>query len=331
MIRLANAPCSWGTLEFEGVGGARIEYAQMLDELKDTGYVGTELGDWGFMPSDPDVLRSELQQRALAMVGAFVQGPFRDRDAWADVAERAVRTARLIRAVAEDCPNARLPFLILADENGGDPIRTALAGRATPEVALSDDGMRTFAAGVEGVARAVHDATGLRTAFHAHCAGFVETPDETARLLDLTDPNVVGLVLDTGHYTYGSGANDPAAALAGLERFGERVLHVHFKDCHPDVADRARAECWDYFRALREGVFCELGQGCVDFPSVVAWLHAHDYAGWIVVEQDVLPGLGAPKESARRNREYLASLGLDGPGVVLERRAGRISHTSRIL
>src|SRR5215212_4601654 len=269
MIRLANAPCSWGTLEFEGVGGARIEYAQMLDELKDTGYVGTELGDWGFMPSDPDVLRSELQQRALAMVGAFVQGPFRDRDAWADVAERAVRT--------------------------------------------------------------VHDATGLRTAFHAHCAGFVETPDEMARLLDLTDPNVVGLVLDTGHYTYGSGANDPAAALAGLERFGERVLHVHFKDCHPDVADRARAECWDYFRALREGVFCELGQGCVDFPSVVAWLHAHDYAGWIVVEQDVLPGLGAPKESARRNREYLASLGLDGPGVVLERRAGRISHTSRIL
>jgi inosose dehydratase len=32
--------------------------------------------------------------------------------------------------------------------------------------------------------------------------------------------------------------------------------------------------------------------------------------GWIVVEQDVLPGMGTPKESAQRNREYLKSIGL---------------------
>jgi inosose dehydratase len=265
------------------------------------------------------------------MVGAFVQGSFRDRAAWASVEERAVRTARLIRAVAEEGPDGQLPFLILADENGSDAIRTALAGRATPALALSDDDWWTFAAGVERVARAVRAATGLRTAFHGHCAGFVETPDETARLLDLTDPDLVGLVLDTGHYTYGSGANDPAAALAGLERFGDRILHVHFKDCHPDVADRARTERWDYFRALREGVFCELGQGCVEFPGVVDWLRAHGYAGWIVVEQVVLPGLGAPRDSALRNRAYLASLGLGGGSVTLERQSGGAPHTRRIL
>jgi inosose dehydratase len=262
------------------------------------------------MPTEPEALRAELQRRDLAMVGAYVQGQFRDQDAHAAVAERAVRTARLIRSVAEDGPGGQLPFLILADENGRDPVRTREAGRATPEMGLSDGEWQTFAAGVQHVARAVHDATGLRTAFHSHCAGFVETPDETARLLDLTDPEVVGLVLDTGHYTYGSGANDPSGALAGLKRFGERVLHVHFKDCQPEVAARARAEGWEYFQALREGVFCELGQGCVDFPSIIAWLRERDYAGWIVVEQDVLPGLGAPRESARRNRQYISRLGL---------------------
>ena len=50
-IRIANAPCSWGTLEFEGLKGERIGYEQMLDELVETGYAGTELGDWGFMPT----------------------------------------------------------------------------------------------------------------------------------------------------------------------------------------------------------------------------------------------------------------------------------------
>ncbi|HWQ14307.1 MAG TPA: TIM barrel protein, partial [Roseiflexaceae bacterium] len=96
----------------------------------------------------------------------------------------------------------------------------------------------------------------------------------------------------------------------GLERFGERIWYVHFKDCAPAVAERARAEGWDYFTAVRHGLFCELGRGAVDFPAVAAWLRARGYRGWITVEQDVLPGMGAPRESARRNREYLASIGL---------------------
>jgi inosose dehydratase len=244
------------------------------------------------------------------MVGAYVQGQFRDPAAWADVEARAVRTAKLLRAVAEEGPTARLPYVILADANGSDPVRTLNAGRTTPSMALTDDEWRSFTTGVEQVARAVHAAIGLRTAFHSHCAGFVETPDETARLLELTDPDLVGLVLDTGHYTYGSGSNDPGAARAGLERFWDRVWHVHFKDCQPTVADRARAEGWDYNRAIQEGVFCELGEGGVDFPGVVALLRERGYAGWIVVEQDVLPGMGSPRESARRSREYLAGLGL---------------------
>jgi inosose dehydratase len=110
----------------------------MLDEFAEAGYVGTELGDWGFMPTDPAVPRAELRCRELSMVGAFVQGAFRDPDAHAAFRERAVWTARLMRAVAEDGPGGQPPFLILADENGGDPVRTREAGRATPEMALDE-------------------------------------------------------------------------------------------------------------------------------------------------------------------------------------------------
>src|ERR1051326_4844949 len=121
-----------------------------------------------------------------------------------------------------------------------------------------------FAAGADRVARAVLDETGLRTVFHHHCAGYVETADEIARLLELTDPKTVGLVFDTGHYTYGAGH---ARVVEALERFADRVWYVHFKDCDAAVAARARAEGWDYFTALRHGVFCELGKGSVDFRS----------------------------------------------------------------
>ena len=73
---------------------------------------------------------------------------------------------------------------------------------------------------------------------------------------------------------------------------------------------RAAAEGWDYFQSVGNGVFCELGRGCVDFPATTEELRRRNYTGFITVEQDVLPGMGAPKESARRNREYLKTLGL---------------------
>ena len=116
-----------------------------------------------------------------------------------------------------------------------------------------------------------------------------------------------GLVLDTGHYTYGSGSNDPEVMLECLDLFAERIWYMHF---HPEIADRACSEGWDYFEAIRRGVFCELGQGCVDFPSVLSRLKKQDYDGWVVVEQDVLPGMGSPKQSAQRSREYLRAQGI---------------------
>jgi inosose dehydratase len=95
----------------------------------------------------------------------------------------------------------------------------------------------------------------------------------------------------------------------GMKAYKDRIWHVHFKDCHPNIAERSRAEKWDYFTSVRNGIFCELGKGDVDFARVKEELQRNGYKGWIVVEQDVLPGMGKPKESARRNREYLAGIG----------------------
>jgi inosose dehydratase len=212
-----------------------------------------------------------------------------------------VKTARLLAAVA----TRPAPYLVLADDNGSVARRTQCAGRIPAQDGLSPAEWEVFAAGAEAVASAVLAETGLRTVFHHHCAGYVETPDEIAALLQRTDPAKLGLVFDTGHYTYGSGGADVVQA---LERFRDRVWYIHLKDCHPNPATQARTAGWDYFTALRHGIFCELGQGSVDFPAVLRRLAEWDYQGYLLVEQDVLPGMGAPAESARRNRQYLASI-----------------------
>jgi inosose dehydratase len=299
MIRIANAPCSWGVLEFE-LEGKAPDYVQVLDEMQQTGYTGSELGDWGFMPTDPQVLKAEIGRRGFAIPGAFVPVLLKDRSRHQAGIEVAVKTARLLR----DAGNTNA-FIVLADENGSVPERTKNAGRVTPAMGLSNDEWQVFAEGANALARTVKAETGLRTVFHHHAAGYVETPDEVATLMAKTDPEVVGLVLDMGHWMFGGG--DPVTA---LRTHASRIWHVHFKDCSKALADRARAEHWDYFASVRHGVFCELGKGSVDFPGVVRELKAMRYSGWIVVEQDVLPGMGKPKECAQHNIDYIKTLGL---------------------
>jgi inosose dehydratase len=298
MIRVANAPCSWGVLEF-ALEGEAAGYTRVLDEMRLAGYCGTELGDWGFMPTDPAVLKRELQERQLALVGAFVPVDFSKRECHPAGAETALRAARLLAAVGES------PFIVLADDNGRDPLRTRNAGRIRPQHGLSAESWAVFAAGVQDIARLVRAETGLRCAFHHHCAGFVETPDEVHQLLSRTDPGLVGLCFDTGHYTFGGGD-----AVEGIRRHADRIWHVHFKDHHPLLAAQARRSGWDYFESVRRGIFCELGKGEIAFPAVLAELEEIGYSGWVVVEQDVLPGMGSPAESAARNRAYLRGLGL---------------------
>ena len=302
MVRLGNAPCSWGVIEGidEGGEGEDGGYRRVLDEMRETGYDGTELGEWGFMPTEPARLQEELGARDLALIGSWVSVFLHDQGRHEQSARDAVRTARQLAAVGgAEC------VVVLGNDPYGDPMRTAHAGRITPDMGMDDAAWAVFADGATGVARAVRDETGLRTVFHHHIGTWVETPEETRRLMDMTDPALLGLCFDTGHWQFAGG--DP---VAGIEEYAGHIWHAHFKDCAPDIAARSRVEGWDGVTSVGHGVFCELGKGGVPFPAVRDALDRAGYGGWIVVEQDGLPGMGAPKESARRNREYLASIGL---------------------
>jgi inosose dehydratase len=299
-IKVANAPCSWGALEFE-LEGKSLGYEQVLDEIAETGYIGTELGDWGFMPTDPQELNKEIDKRKLALIGAFVPVALADETAHKAGVKKALKVAGLMyEAGYKDA------FIVLADENGSVEERTINAGRIKANQSLSGEQMKTFAAGAEKIATAVKANYNMRTVFHHHCAGYIETPEEIDALMNATNPELVGLCFDTGHYRFGGG-KDP---LQAFEKHWSRIWHVHFKDFAPEVAEKAVLCNWDYFESVKNGVFCELGKGDVNFKAIKDFLNHKSYNGWIVVEQDVLPGMGDPKQCAKNNRNYLRSIDL---------------------
>lgn len=299
-IKIANAPCSWGALEFD-LEGKSLEYQQVLDEMQETGYSGTELGDWGFMPTDPGALHTEMAKRNFQLLGAFVPVALKHPKTHEAGVEKALQTAGLMYEAGY-----RNAFIVLADENGTVEYRTKHAGRIKTGDGMHAEEMDIFAAGAEKVAKAVKDQFGMRTVFHHHCAGYIETPAEIEALLERTNPEYLGLCFDTGHFSFGGGSNH----VAFLNRHYSRIWHVHFKDFSEEVAKKATENNWDYFTSVANGVFCELGKGCVDFEAVKTELEKLGYNGWIVVEQDVLPGMGNPKQCAMNNRKYLQGIGL---------------------
>ena len=298
MIQIANAPCSWGVIE--NTEGERKTYLDVINEMSAAGYVGTELGDWGFMPTDPDLLIPELKERNLQMLGSWVTVRLYDADYHQAGIDQAVKTAKLLKAVGGD-----RAMVIIGDDHSTLPSRHDKSGRITPDMMLDEAGWESYAAGAMAVAKAVKEATGLRCALHPHGATHVETMPEIEKFLSMTDPELIGIVFDTGHCMLGQG--DPAAA---LRKFADRVWHVHFKDFDPAVMDQADANGWGYQQLIANAIFPELGKGAVDFPAVYAALQEIGYDDWIVVEQDMLMGMGSPAESAKRNREYIRSLGL---------------------
>jgi inosose dehydratase len=202
--------------------------------------------------------------------------------------------------VAELLSQSGAPLVVLADEMSD--ARMAVSGRVDEaRDGMSDaqwDGAARLLARVSAECR----ERGLSAVFHHHAGTFVETPKEIARLCEATDAALLGLCLDTGHYTFGGG--DPVDA---VRLYGSRIRHLHLKDVQLSVLEAARRDGVGFLEAVRRGVFCELGEGSVDLRRVTSDLSAVGYSGWALVEQDVdTRNSGVkPFESARRSREYL--------------------------
>jgi inosose dehydratase len=295
-IRIGNAPCSWG-VEFAG-DPRNPPWRSVLTECAAAGYTGIELGPIGYMPEDPGVLGAALAEEGLTLIGGVVFRPFHDPAKWSEVVDAAERTCKALVS-----HGAR--HLVLIDSIS--PRRAPTAGRASEAEQMDAAEWAAFRDRIVTVARIGAEVYGLTVSIHAHAAGFIDFEPELERLLSEVDESLLKICFDTGHHSYAG--FDPVAF---MKRHIGRISYMHFKDIDPDVKARAIANRTGFYDACGQGIFCNLGEGDVDFPAVRQVLLDAGFDGWCTVEQDCDPTLDVnPADDARANREYLSSIGFN--------------------
>ncbi len=293
-IRIANAPCSWG-VEFADDPRNPL-WMQVLDDCVAAGYTGIELGPVGYMPEDASVLSDALASRGLTLVAGVVFRAFHDPAQWDDVLDGARRTAKALTAHGAK-------HMVLIDSIS--PRRAPTAGRPAEAERMDADEWHAFAGRFRDVAKLGSEEYGLDVSLHPHAAGFMDFEEETERLLGEIDPAHLKLCFDTGHAAYAG--YDPVDF---MRRHIDRISYMHFKDIDPAVKADAIANRTGFYDACAQGIFCNLGDGEVDFPAVRELLVGSGFEGWCTVEQDCDPeGDTSPVSDARANRDYLKTVG----------------------
>ena len=293
-IRIGNAPCSWG-VEFPN-DPRNPPWRTVLKENAAAGYTGIELGPVGYMPEDPAELAEALAEHELTLIGGVVFRAFHDPDQWDDVLDGAVRTCKALRAHGAE-------HLVLIDSIS--PRRAPTAGRVDEAEQMEPAEWSAFRDRIARVAKMGVEEYGLKVGMHAHAAGFIDFEPELERLLDEIDEGILKICFDTGHHSYAG--YDPVAF---MERHIGRISYMHFKDIDPKVKAEVIANRTGFYDACGQGIFCNLGEGDVDFPAVRKILLDAGFEGWCTVEQDCDPTLDiSPVDDARANRTYLESIG----------------------
>lgn len=286
---VAGAPVSFGVFELTPDGAPTMGADEMLDTLAEAGYGGIDLGPAGFL-GDGDVLRNRLTSRGFDLAGGWVQLPFSDDEAFEASLPRLQKALRVFSDAAATGAG-RLPLPTLADD--GSAARVASPGRGEEVDPLPDAAWERLYANVEQAAVIVRRA-GFEPTFHHHAGTFVESPAEIDRFLAHVD---VGLTLDTGHLFIAGG--DPVEA---VERWGERINHLHLKDVDLTELRRVLALGGGMNEVWSSGSFVAFGRGDIDLRAVMTAMDERDYDGWIVVEQDVLNGPDISLDQFRTSR-----------------------------
>jgi inosose dehydratase len=301
----ASAPDSWGVLDYPGPSWEQ-SYETMLDEMVQAGYQGSELGPYGFFPTDPKILQPQLEKRRLKLLASFVPVKMTDPAAGKAAIER-------IRKVGNLLATLKAPFLVMADDQS--PERNAFSGRTyEKDCPVLNAAQWKHVGNIVAEAEKVANEFGLDLVFHPHVATYVETPEECEKFYDATSHTNVGLCLDTGHCVYGHGDSVKEA-----EKYKSKLRYVHIKDCDAAVLNEARRNKWNFEEAIAHKVFTVIGKGNIDFPAFFRTLVKNGYSGWSVVEQDVTFGNTPipPAQSVAASLKYLRGVVKD-----LDRAAG---------
>ncbi|AXG82490.1 sugar phosphate isomerase/epimerase family protein [Streptomyces paludis] len=292
-IRVGSAPDSWGVWFPDDP--QQVPWQRFLDEVAEAGYEWIELGPYGYLPSDPERLRAETAKRGLKVSAGTVftglhHGPAVWEKTWAHVADIAALTQEMGAEHLVVIPS------FWRDDKTGEVLEDST---------LTPQQWRDLTAQTERLGREVRDRYGLSIVVHPHADTHIDSEENVNRFLDATDPDLVSLCLDTGHYAYCGGDS-----VKLIETYGERIGYLHLKQVDPEILADVVANEVPFGPAVGRGVMCEPPTGVPALEPVLAAAAKLDVDLFAIVEQDMYPcPPDKPLPIATRTRQFLRSCG----------------------
>jgi inosose dehydratase len=294
-ITLGTAPDSWGVWHPDDP--LQVPWNRFLDEVVEAGYQWTELGPYGYLPTDPARLRDELDRRGLRVAG---------QTGFAGLHRPGTFDASLaaFRPIVELLTATGARHFIYLPELYRDDV----TGEHLEPYDLDRDAWKSLVDGVSRMGRVLAEEYGVSLVFHPHADSHVDTQERVERFLEDTDPTYVSTCLDVGHIAYCGGDN-----LVLIAKYPERIGYVHLKQASPEVIAEVEKENLSFAEAVRRGAMVEPPAGIPAMPPVLAALGELDRELFAIVEQDLYPcEPDVPLPIATRTREYFNQCGL-GP------------------
>lgn len=287
-VNIGISPIAWQNDDLPDLTAA-YTMEQALKEAREIGYTGVERGQR--MPGDTEGLRAYLDGSDIALCGGWCSG--------ASLINDFATERDAVREQVEQFVALNSPCIVYAECS--NTIQTQAGTPVNDRPKLSKDEVLAYAAKITELAKWMADR-GMPMAYHHHMGTIIESEDDVNWLMEGAGPEV-NLCFDAGHLLFGGGD-----VMATLNRWGDRVHHVHFKDIRPAVIQDTRENNLSFLDAVIAGAFTVPGDGCIDFQAVAHALKAMDYNGWIVVEAEQDPAKAPPYEYSKLGYDHIVDV-----------------------
>lgn len=250
---------------------APCPFTDILDVMKDTGFVGIRLTSFGSFLKHYNLtvaqLHREISRRNLEVATISWGGPLDD-------------PAQRVKVLA----SARNAMKFLADF-GARHLVVFSPGRRGSET-TPPAAMREIAARCNQMGELAGEM-GFTAGLHNHLGEMVQTQEEVDQFMSLTDPKLFGLSPDTAHLHL-AGCN----VVNTFSKYKNRIRFMDYKDAKWTTPDEDWVEVDGTVlpRSSSQARFFasiyDLGDGEIDFPVCHRILKDMNYRGWICVDLD---------------------------------------------
>jgi len=285
-VQLAIAPIGWTNDDMPDLGGENT-FEQCVSEMALAGFTGCEVGNK--YPKDVPTLKHKLEVRGLRVCNAWFSSTLLSAGYEATI-EAFIKHMNFLYDLG-----AR----VIGASEQGNSIQGKPVSIFRDKPVYTEEQWTAVAKGFNAMGSIARDK-GMYFTVHHHMGTGVQTAAEVDKLMELTDPNLVYLLYDTGHFAF---AGEDSRAV--LKKYINRIKHVHVKGIRYAALEKARANDYSFLDSVRYGCFTVPGDGDYDFTEDFDILTANNYEGWIVVEAEQDPAIANPFEYACLARKYI--------------------------